>query len=243
MSEILEKVSSGANHAGQECVYCRETIKAEHEVVICPRCKSPHHADCWKSNGGCGTRGCPQIAKGVMGERSKGDGPPPPISRRTIFAVAGLLIIVIAAILLWPKPQDPAMGRTEIVFLAEGGYDLHTVMMTAAEEFNSANDDIYLDLQLLPLGTLETKLVVLIFADHAPDIVAVSEEYFLNLRSEGALLALGEDAAGEPIYGIDHPAASTKIVVWGATEHPVEALEVLDFLIPRIPPRTEHWPN
>jgi transposase len=46
MSEVLEKITKGESYTGQACVYCGERIQAEDEVVVCPRCKSVHHADC-----------------------------------------------------------------------------------------------------------------------------------------------------------------------------------------------------
>lgn len=60
----LEDSSPGATVATEElagkvCPYCRFPIKAGDEVVICPSCAVPHHADCWRENGGCTTYGCP----------------------------------------------------------------------------------------------------------------------------------------------------------------------------------------
>ncbi len=231
MSETLEKISGGVDHAGRACAFCRETIAPDDEVVICPRCREVHHAACWKQNGGCGRTGCPQTAKAVVGARPPGDGPPPPISKRTVFSAVSLIVIVIAAFVLWPKPPDPALGRTKVVFLGEAGYDLQEIMQAAAEEFNSSNEELFFDLQLLPPGAFEQKLVVLVAAGHAPDLAAVSEEQFPFLRDEGALLALGENEAGETIYGVDHPLQPRKIVVWATTEHPTEALEVLHYFV------------
>lgn len=237
MSETLEKITRGSDHAGRACTFCRETIASDDEIVVCPRCRQVHHADCWRQNGGCGKTGCAQTAKAVVGERPPGDGPPQPISKRAVFGAASLIVIIIAASILWPKPPDPALGRTKIVFLGEAGYDLQEVMTAVAEEFNSASEEIFLDLQLLPPGTLQQKLVVLVAAGHAPDIVTVSAEQFPFLRDEGALLALGENEAGEAVYSVEHPVQPRKIVVWATTEHPAEALEVLRYLVPRIQPR------
>ncbi len=234
MSETLEKITRGSDHGGGRCALCRKAIAPNDEVVVCPRCRQIHHVECWRQNGGCGKTGCPQTAKAVTGEKPPGDGPPPPMSKQAIFGAISLIVIVIAAFILWPKPPDPALGRTKLVFLGEAGYDLQEVMMTAAEEFNSTNEELYLELQLLPPGTFEQKFVVLVAAGQAPDIAAVSEEQFTYLRDEGALMALGKNEAGEIIYGLEHPLQQRKIVVWGATEHPAEAKEALYFLIPRI---------
>lgn len=41
------------------CPYCRAPVEApEDEVLECPGCGTPHHADCFKENGGCTVFGC-----------------------------------------------------------------------------------------------------------------------------------------------------------------------------------------
>lgn len=51
MAGKTEKVTSGEAYAGQPCILCKKEIAAEDEVVVCPRCRSVQHADCWKSKG------------------------------------------------------------------------------------------------------------------------------------------------------------------------------------------------
>lgn len=236
MTENLEKVTKGEKHLEQPCIVCQETIEKDDEVVLCPRCRSLHHVECWKDKGGCGKTGCPQIAKAIKGERPKGDGPPPPVSKKAIAAGVLAVLALIVYLVLKPAPPDPAMGRTKVVFLGESHYDLTTSMTALADDWNETNEEIYIDLQLLPSGAMEQKLVVLIAADDAPDVIAIGEERFNFFLEQEALLALGEDAAGEPIYGIQHPAQLTQLVIWGRTEHPSEALEVLHYFKENIPP-------
>jgi len=38
------------------CCVCCERLT--HEIVLCVRCKTPHHRDCWEYSGGCSTYGC-----------------------------------------------------------------------------------------------------------------------------------------------------------------------------------------
>jgi len=43
---------------GKTCPYCRFPVKPGEQVVMCPACNLPHHADCWRENQGCTTYGC-----------------------------------------------------------------------------------------------------------------------------------------------------------------------------------------
>jgi hypothetical protein len=38
------------------CRICGEEMNGE--IVICRRCQTPHHRDCWEYAGGCATYGC-----------------------------------------------------------------------------------------------------------------------------------------------------------------------------------------
>lgn len=42
-----------------DCIYCHADIVLHEYVTTCPTCRSPHHVECWKSNGSrCATFGC-----------------------------------------------------------------------------------------------------------------------------------------------------------------------------------------
>ena len=51
---------------GAVCRVCGARLSAP--VVTCPRCESPHHADCWDYNGGCSTYGCREQVPMVVPE-------------------------------------------------------------------------------------------------------------------------------------------------------------------------------
>lgn len=51
-------IEAGEEHVGKTCPYCRFPIKPGEEIVVCPECEVPHHADCWDENDGCTTYGC-----------------------------------------------------------------------------------------------------------------------------------------------------------------------------------------
>lgn len=236
MSGTVEKITKGQDHLGQPCVVCGEAIAETDQVVVCPRCRSIHHADCWKGKGGCGRKGCRQVAVAVRGEPPKGDGPPPPVSKNVILGGVLLVAALLIYLVFRPQPPDPAQGRTKITFLGEAGVELNEVLTGLSEDWNNSHGEIYIDLQLVPPGALDPKLVVLIAAEQAPDVISISEDRFSYFVEQGALLALAEDGDGKAIYGVDHPAQLAKLVIWGGTEHPAEAREVLRYLQENIPP-------
>jgi hypothetical protein len=57
-AEAAEAVPAGADVEGKMCPYDRYAIAVGESVVVCPHCQVAHHADCWRENGGCTTRGC-----------------------------------------------------------------------------------------------------------------------------------------------------------------------------------------
>lgn len=57
-SQMLIEIKAGANTAGKLCPYCQNRIALGSDVVLCPACGTPHHAECWQQNGGCTTFGC-----------------------------------------------------------------------------------------------------------------------------------------------------------------------------------------
>ncbi|NLJ35209.1 MAG: hypothetical protein GX358_03070 [candidate division WS1 bacterium] len=56
--------AADAQFVGKTCPYCRFPIKPDDQIVVCPACQVPHHADCWQENQGCTTYGCTSGAPG-----------------------------------------------------------------------------------------------------------------------------------------------------------------------------------
>jgi hypothetical protein len=46
------------------CPYCQSRIPLRAARIICPACKTPHHRECWRENGGCTTYGCVESPHG-----------------------------------------------------------------------------------------------------------------------------------------------------------------------------------
>ena len=47
--------------AREVCPYCQTRLKPGDVIVVCSKCKTPHHKDCWEENRMCTTYGCKSI--------------------------------------------------------------------------------------------------------------------------------------------------------------------------------------
>lgn len=68
---------AAGEEVGKTCPYCRFPLKPGEQVMSCPACKVPHHADCWAENQGCTTYGCQGVSAPVPSAIS------PPFARPT----------------------------------------------------------------------------------------------------------------------------------------------------------------
>ena len=48
------------NFIGKICPFCKTEIKEGDQVKFCPACGVVHHENCWTTNNGCTTIGCPE---------------------------------------------------------------------------------------------------------------------------------------------------------------------------------------
>jgi hypothetical protein len=46
------------NTLDASCPYCKNHFLPSEFVILCDKCKSVHHLDCWNANSGCGIFGC-----------------------------------------------------------------------------------------------------------------------------------------------------------------------------------------
>lgn len=234
MAEELEILQPDSRHIGKNCIYCDKTLAAGDEIVECPRCHQIHHVDCWKNNGGCARRGCPQIAQSIVGQRPAGDGPPPPIPRKYIFAGIGIVLILIIAWIFWPKPPDPAAGRSKIYVLVEASFDEQEQLEQIVSDFNDTNEEIYIELQTSTVTMIENQLLVRMAAGDAPDIFALPYHRFESMHTQiGAMYPLGDES--NPAYGVQHPSQLRVMSIFVYTEHPEETMTVFKYLLTEMP--------
>lgn len=73
---MLSESTAGPDIAGKLCPYCQNRIAAGSSAVVCPGCRTPHHAECWDYNGGCTTFGC----RNAPGAETPGPARPVPMT-------------------------------------------------------------------------------------------------------------------------------------------------------------------
>jgi len=236
MEEKLEVLDPQSRFIGRKCPRCEQEFAAGDEVVECPRCHMVHHAACWKENGGCARRGCPQVAKTVVGERRTGDGPPPPLNPKYVMLAVGVVIALIVLTIIWPKPSDPAAGRIKISVLLEASFDELTQLNQIVGEFNSTSDEIYIELQTTSLSMIENQLFTRMAAGEAPDIFSLPYDRFERIQEElGAMYPLGDGT--NRFYGVQHPSQLRVLSIFVYTKHPDAAITVLRYLLEEMPRR------
>lgn len=99
---------AGPDLAGKTCPYCQAPIKPNVHVHVCDACGIPHHAECWRDNGGCTTFGCSNASSGSPAPVQPQPVQPQPVhpmpqvyghpGQVLRYIGAGLLITVIAVI-------------------------------------------------------------------------------------------------------------------------------------------------
>ncbi len=52
----IEFVAGGAPDGPMVCKVCGDEF--DHDIVVCRRCQTPHHRECWQYYGACSTYGC-----------------------------------------------------------------------------------------------------------------------------------------------------------------------------------------
>jgi len=54
----IARLLAGSRVVGRECPVCTDEFRAGDEVVVCPRCRTVHHRDCWFRIQVCAYYGC-----------------------------------------------------------------------------------------------------------------------------------------------------------------------------------------
>ncbi len=247
---------------GTQCIACQHKFEAGDEVVLCPRCKSPHHADCWREAAGCKKHGCPQVALAIKTEIRDNLGDSRYLKRspqRTALMVIGIVLVLgVLGFAMRPGP-DPAGGRTKLSIMVPGGIPETAYFEPFVDEFNQTYPDYYLSLSVTPSIAYDQKLVVLLGARDAPDIFSLLEERYWMFAEHGGLLNLTPYLESQPelierlfpqglaawevngaVYGIPHPGRNEVLSIWVSSPHPDIAWQLMVVLLDKI---ATDWPE
>ncbi len=90
-----------SEHIGKTCPFCQTPVKPGVAVTVCPSCGMPHHAECWRENGGCTTFGCPRrpVARMAPAPRTALPSPAPPPAVESLLDHLPRLRFLLLAIL------------------------------------------------------------------------------------------------------------------------------------------------
>ncbi len=247
---------------GRQCIVCNGELQANDEVVVCPRCKTPHHAACWREVAGCGRHGCPTVAVAVKKEKAEPAGDAHLLKRtpreKALIALGIVLALGLLAFVMRPGP-DPAAGRIKIDIMVPGGIHETSYYEPFIDEFNDSQSELYLAFSVTPSLAYQQKLVVLLGARDAPDVFSLGEEQFRMFAENKGLLDLTPYLEAEPelvnrffphgtdryrvnngIYGIPHPARDEIFTIWALSPNPDTAWDILVMLLEKI---STDWPE
>jgi multiple sugar transport system substrate-binding protein len=102
-----------------------------------------------------------------------------------------LYVLLIGALLLSACGQKaPAPGVTEITVMQWGSPEELTVWQQITEDFQKANPDIKVNVEVSDWDTYWTKVDTLFAAQTPPDIFAIDAPFYMDWQSRGALLNL-----------------------------------------------------
>ncbi|HEX6970837.1 MAG TPA: RING finger protein [Limnochordia bacterium] len=116
MAEPSLLVEKHSEYIAKQCPVCLKGIEIGNHIVLCTRCKVPHHEDCWYDNGGCGRQGCRGVASGrpttvqsalaasrTAGDSESGDETAPQIDSKQVtnWVLGGVGIILLVWFGIW----------------------------------------------------------------------------------------------------------------------------------------------
>lgn len=243
--------------AGAPCAVCSAAVAAGVEAVFCPRCRSAHHLSCWIEHGGCGRRGCRQVARrDLLPSKTEEPIRPSKIPRWAILAViAGILVI--GGWLGW-SARNATMTRAVTMTVMVPSLEDEFLWHTLVDEYNqNPPGEKRLELLYTPYGTMgmsyDQKLVVLIAARDGPEVVVLEPDRFdayveqralapiddvvAALLEQGVTLDAGRlaDARRDGVYyGVPHPARDAYLVSPVVTRHTGEGPRLLLDLAKRL---------
>lgn len=248
------------DHQPVTCAKCDESMGVGAQAVFCPRCRTPHHLQCWIDRGGCARHGCRQRVSGEL-LPSRIDEPirasKLPI---WVYPVAALLVIALAAGLWLNAGRSAAERARTISVMLPASVDRalwESLMDQYSRRLAADGKEVLLtfvpelvpvmDGQSIEAGYYEQKLLIQMAAHDAPELVLLASGRVPLYISKGSLVAVDDIAAElRPIldparlsqgefegsaYAIPHPGQDAYFAIPSTAKHVEAAKDLLAFVV------------
>jgi len=248
------------DHHDPTCAKCENVMAAGERAVFCPRCRTPHHLQCWIDHGGCSKKGCRQRVSPEL-LPAKVDRPIRASKAPTWVFVAALALIAALGVGLWfnaTRSAEQRMRTVAVMLPASVDQSLWASLMTEYEPRLAANGKTILltfvpeivpvmDGQTIEAGYYDQKLLIQMAANDAPELVLLSARRLPTFVSQGALAPLDDvaerlDSIVDPArlaiselegiaYGIPVPGQDAYLAIPRTSKHPDLAKDLLEFVV------------
>lgn len=253
-------VELGMDQGGLTCAKCDGAMDPGERAVFCPRCRTPHHLQCWIDHGGCAKKGCkqrvsPELLPPKVEEPIRASKAP----SWAIAAVAALIVVIAAGLWINAKRSAEERMRTVSIMLPASvdqalweslveeyrprlEADGKTILLTFVPEIVPVMEG-----QTIEAGNYDQKLLIQMAAGDAPELVLLPARRMPLYVGQGALAPVDPAAARlesiiDPArlapaevdgiaYGIPLPGQDAYVAIPRAAKHHAEAIELLVFVV------------
>lgn len=197
LKERILNVQSEDRLVNSPCTACEENLITRDQAVICPRCRSVHHLECWVDRGGCSRRGCQQVVDPRLLPPKQ---PEKPIERsktpRRVIVIVAILIIA-GTVGLYRNAQKSRLIRSEQIAVMVSSLEPKDLWENVVMDLN-ANETITkrAELYYVPHGpggtSYEQKYIVMTAAREAPEVIVLEYPRFDMYAEQNLLVPLDD---------------------------------------------------
>lgn len=227
------------NDADVRCSACDVAFKAGDRVVTCPRCREIHHFHCWTEKGACSTFGCSQLASPALVKDKPNVGDPPTKESFAwlpwVLTISIILLLAGGFLYNHMKRRD---AKNILTVMVPADFDA-PIIQQLGEEFAQKHPPYKVNVLTIPQEEqlfYEEKLVIMLVARDAPEIIFLPYDRFLYYARQGALASLesirqmvkdivpyGErldyGMFDNTLYGIPHPSKAGLFSIISITDN------------------------
>lgn len=264
MDEKIIKLESGEHDL--TCAKCDKAMVSGEQAVFCPRCRTPHHLQCWIDHGGCAKRGCKQrVSPELLPPK---DDKPIRVSRAPAWVYALVAVLILAVgIGLWVNAKRAAEERMRTVSVMLPAAVDQALWESLMEEYRprlESEGKTYLltfvpelvpvmEGQTIEAGNYDQKLLIQMAAQDAPELVYLPTRRIPHYAGQGALTPVDDvatrlDSLIDParvaaaeldgtVYGIPVPGQDAFLAIPRTAKHHDVAKDLLAFVVTELAQR------